>query len=252
MTPIVNADSENWSPDQAILPWAEFDGDRVLVHNVRLCRYRSKSDYDVHFEDRAYDLARLKGVDYIVEPFANWRGPAHTFVSFGFEGGQYLAISVEIRKRPGQHFSPLKGLLWAYPITYVVADERDVLPLRVIHRHDDVYLYPLRATPEGVRQLFVDMLRRANWLREHPQRYNTLTNNCTLAIRRHVNNLIHRHVPFSFRLLLPGYSDRLAYDLGWIDTDLGFDDARRRFRITERVKEYADDPDFSVKIRAAE
>ena len=33
-------------------------------------------------------------------------------------------------------------------------------------------------------------------------------------------------VPFSYKVLLPGYSDRLAYDLGLLDTDLPFEAAK--------------------------
>ncbi len=47
----------------------------------------------------------------------------------------------------------------------------------------------------------------------------------------------------------PANSDKLAYDLGLIDTDLPFDQARARYLINDRVMKYAGDPDFSVKIR---
>ena len=245
------SNERDWSPDQAVLPWAETAGSRVTVRNVRFCTYRSKDDYDVTYDSRTFDLTRIRTVGYVVEPFASWRGPAHTFLSFGFEGPNYLAISAEVRKQRGQDFSLLKGLLHAYELMYVVADERDLIKLRVRHRKDDVYLYPLRATPDGARRLFLDMLERANRLRIHPEFYNTLTNNCATCIRRHVNKIVKRRVPFSFRLFLPGYSDRLAYDLGWIDTSLPFAEARRAFRINERVLKYADDPDFSAKIRVS-
>jgi hypothetical protein len=221
----------------------------VTIHNVRRCTYRSKNDYDVALDDRTFDLSRIRSVDYVIEPFAVWRGPAHTFLSFGFEGGQYIAISVEIRKQRGQGFSPLRGLFRAYEIMYVIADERDLLELRVIHRRDDVYLYPLRASADGARRLFLDMLDKANWLRLHPQFYNTLSNNCATSIWRHVNHVARRRVPFSFSLFLPGYSDRLVYQLGWIDTELSFTEARRRFHINERVQQSVNDPDFSLRIR---
>jgi hypothetical protein len=243
------SNDRDWSPDQAVLPWAESSGDHVTIHNVRRCTYRSKTDFDVALDDRTFDLARIRTVDFVIEPFAVWRGPAHTFLSFGFEGGQYIAISVEIRKQRGQHFSALLGMFRTYEIMYVIADERDLLELRVIHRQDDVYVYPLRATPDGARQLFLDMLETANSLRHHPQFYNTLTNNCATSIWRHVNHIVRPRVPFSFSLFLPGYSDRLVHQLGWIDTELSFAEARRRFRINERVRKYADDPGFSIRIR---
>jgi hypothetical protein len=239
----------DWSSDQAILPWAEIDGPRVTLHNIRFCTYRTAQDYDVAHYDRAFDLTTLRSVDYIVEPFARWRGPAHTFVSFGFDGPEYVAVSIEIRKVRGQSFSAWRGLFRAYEIMYVFGDERDLIKLRTNYRRDQVYLYPLRARPEGARQLFLDMIGKANRLRSRPEFYNTLTNNCTIGLMRHINGVIKRNVPFSFRLLLPGYSDRLAYELGWIATELPFEEARRRHHINERALRYANDPAFSRRIR---
>jgi hypothetical protein len=240
----------DWAPDQAVLPWVEIAGEHVTIHNIRNCAYRTAHDYDVAHYDRTFDLTRLRSVDYIVEPFASWRGPAHTFVSFGFDGPEYVAVSIEIRKVRGQSFSAWRGLFRAYEIMYVIGDERDLVKLRTNYRRDEVYLYPLRASPDGARRLFLDLIDKANRLRRHPEFYNTLTNNCTLGLMRHINKVVKRHIPFSFRLVFPGYSDRLAYDLGWIDTDLSFEEARRRFHINERAMKYADDAAFSQRIRA--
>jgi hypothetical protein len=132
---------------------------------------------------------------------------------------------------------------------YVVADERDVIGLRANVRRDAVYLYPMRAPPERARALFVAMLARANQLREHPEFYNSLTANCTSTIVRHVNSLAPGTVPFSYRRLLPGYADRLAYDLGLIDTQVSYDSLRGRFRITEVAQSAGEAPDFSSRIR---
>ena len=96
------------------------------------------------------------------------------------------------------------------------------------------------------------MLERANRLREQPEFYNTLTNTCTTNIVRHVNEIAPRKVPFSYKVLLPGYSDRLAYDLGLLDTDLPFEAARERYRINDRALRYADSTAFSRLIRGPE
>jgi hypothetical protein len=133
---------------------------------------------------------------------------------------------------------------------YVVADEHDAIGLRANHRQDDVYLYPVTATPDRVRALFRAMLETANELAEEPRFYNTLTNTCTTNIVHHVNELIPGRVPWSPRVLLPGYSDRLAYDLGLIDTDLPFEQIRDHFRINEEAARWADRPEFSVGIRS--
>jgi Domain of unknown function (DUF4105) len=245
------SNDRDWTPDQARLPWAELAGRRVEVHNVRNARYRSAEDYDVAWEDRSYDLDRLRSAWFVVEPFESqdWEGPAHTLMSFGFAGGDYLAVSVEIRKEKGEGFSPWKGLARQYEVTYVVGDERDLIQLRTNHRRDPVYLYPVRAPRERIEQMFVSMLRRANHLRQEPEHYNTLTNTCTTNIVRHVNELVPGRVPWSYKILLPGYSDELAYKLGLIDTELPFSAAKQHFRIDDDALRAAGRDDFSRRIR---
>ena len=244
------SNDRNWTRDQERLPWAEISGNRVDVHNVRYARYRSTDDYDVAWEDRSYDLDRLQSAWFMVEPFdQDWQGPAHTLLSYGFEGDDYLAISVELRKEKDEQFSPLKWMLRQYELTYVVGDERDLIQLRTNHRRDPVYLYPVRASRERIREMFVTMLQRANHLREHPEYYNTLTNSCTTNIVRHINELVPGRVPWSYKVLLPGYSDELAYDLGLIDTDLPFPEAKQRYRIDDDALSAEGREDFSRQIR---
>lgn len=245
------SNDRDWTLDQVRLPWAEIEGRRVRVHNIRDARYRSVDDYEIAWRERPYDLDRLQSAWFLVEPFGDddWQGPAHTLMSFGFAGDEYLAISVEIRKEKGEEFSPWQGLLRQYEVTYVIGDERDLIQLRTNHRRDPVYLYPVRAPRERIEQMFVSMLRRANHLREKPEHYNTLTNTCTTNIVRHVNELVPGRIPFSYKVLLPGYSDELAYDLGLIDTDLPFPEARRHFRVDDDALRAAGREDFSQRIR---
>lgn len=239
--------NRDWALDQARLPIAEFDGPLVTIRNIRDFRYETTERYTPAYYDKTFDLRRLDSAWFVVEPFGKG-GVAHTFVSFGF-GDEFLAISVEIRKEKGESFSPLKGLMRQYEVMYVVGDERDLIKLRTNYRNDTVYLYPMRTTPERMRELFVSMLRRANKLREEPEFYNTLTNTCTTNLVRHVNALVPGRIPLHPAVFLPGYSDRLAYRLGLIDTTLPFEEARRRFRINDRARRYADDPQFSLRIR---
>jgi hypothetical protein len=184
----------------------------------------------------------------MVEPFGKGAA-AHTLVSFGFGGNDFVAISVEIRKEKGESFSALKGLLRQYELMYVVGDERDLIKLRSNHRQDTVYLYPIRTTREKMREMFTSMLQRANELRVKPEMYNTLTNTCTTNIVRHVNEISPKRVPFHPAVLLPGHSDRLAFDLGLIDTALPFEATRARHHINERALKYANDAQFSLRIR---
>jgi hypothetical protein len=243
------SNDRDWSVDQGRLPHAEFNGPLVTVHDIRNFRYRSESDYTPAYYDKTFDLRRLDSVWFVVEPFGKWRGPAHTFVSFGFGPHDYLGVSVEIRKEKGESFSPLKGLLRRYEVMYVAGDERDLIALRAKYRGDQVFLYPIKTTPERRQRMFIDMMTRANDLRAHPEFYNTLTNTCTTNLVRHVNTIVPGRVPLRLAVLLPGYSDELAHELHLIDTDLPLDEARRKFDISAVATKYAEDPEFSTKIR---
>ena len=64
-----------------------------------------------------------------------------------------------------------------------------------------------------------------------------------------MNRIAPEKVPFSVKVLFPGYSDRLAYDLGLIDTDLPFEQARERFHVNARAMQAGASPDFSLRIR---
>ena len=64
------SNDRTWSPDQRALATARFAGDSVYIHNVRNVHYRTTHDYDVHYEDRAYDLKGIESVWVVVEPFS--------------------------------------------------------------------------------------------------------------------------------------------------------------------------------------
>jgi Domain of unknown function (DUF4105) len=238
-----------WSPDQVRTAIATIAGDSIEIRNVRNTHYRSISDFDVRWENRTYDLKKLESVWFLVEPFADWRGPAHTFLSFGFSDGQYIAISVEIRKEKDESFSPLAGILRQYELAYIIGDERDLIGLRANHRRDDVYLYKIKTTPQKMRALFLSMLERSNVVAQKPEFYNTLTNTCASNIVDHIDIIAPGRIPFSYRTLLPAYSDDLTYELGLIDTKLSRDNYRAAHKINLQAKQHAASSDFSKAIR---
>lgn len=245
------SNTRDWVPDQERLGTAEINGNALLLRNVRNAFYRSTSDFDVHWEDRRYDLNQLESLWFVVEPFADWRGPAHTFLSFGFADGQYLGISAEIRKEKGEAFSPLKGSLRQYELIYILGDERDLIGLRANHRRDAVYLYPIQTTPEKMRELLLSMLARVNALAAQPEFYNTIFNNCTSNIVEHIESIAPGRVPWSFSTVLPAYADDFAYDLDLIATGLPKDQYRAGHQINDLAARHADTVGFSAGIRAS-
>ncbi len=246
---VVPSNVRQWEPDQGTLASARFDGDRVTIRNIRNNAYVTKDQYATQYYDKAFDLQKLRTVDFIVVPFAWMPSLAHTMLSFGFEGDEYLAVSAEVRKEVGESYDPFKGLLGQYELMYVVGDERDLVALRSNYREDEVYLYRTKATPEQAKSLFLDVFQRVNKLKDEPEFYNTVTNNCTTNIAEHVNNLSPSLVPVGLRLLLSGRADRVAYDLGLLDTSLPFEVAQQQARVTEVARANGDRADFSRQIR---
>ncbi len=238
-----------WRPDLAILPFADFDGNRITIQNVRNCRYRTEEDYDVRHYDLEFDLNDVQSVDFVIVPFTNAPLLAHTMLSFGLRDGRHFIVSVEARLEQGEAYSVSGGSDNEFELLYLVGDERDLIPLRTEVRAVDVYLYHGRATPDQVQNLLVDMLVRVNKLAREPEFYDTLSNNCTNNLVRHINKLRPGAIPNDLRVYLPGNSDQLAYELGLLDIDGTFEVAKLTSRVNAAVRLYKDDPDFSNKIR---
>ncbi|HEX2210133.1 MAG TPA: DUF4105 domain-containing protein [Longimicrobium sp.] len=238
-----------WVGEQAVLPGVTMNGTHVHVRNVRDFAYRSGTDFTPAYRERTYDLEKLERIWFGLSPFnRDWRGPAHAFLSFEFSDGQYVGVSVEARRQVGEKYSIWKGALRQYELIYVIGEERDLVGVRVL-RDDPVYLYPMRATPEQARALFVRMMRRARQVERRPEFYNTFSNNCTTNILEPVNQIAEKDIPFGLEILLPGYSDKLAHQRGLIDTDLPLEQARARFEVNDRARAAMSAPDFSARIR---
>jgi hypothetical protein len=240
-----------WGPDQDRLPVVRREGEAVVVENVRNTVYRGESDFEVRWETRRYDLAAIRSVDFVVEPFGRWRGLAHVFLTFGFAGGEHLAVSVEIRKEHGETYSPLRGLYRNYEIMYVLADERDVIGLRANIRRNPVHLYPVRATPAQAQALFASVLARVQALEREPEFYHSIARTCATSVLRHVNELRADRIVADWRVSFPGYADALALELGLIDHEGDVDSARTRFLINGRSAFHEGDSgaDWSARIR---
>jgi hypothetical protein len=243
------SNDRDWIPEHRLLASADIDGDNLHVKNVRNCEFYSYRDCLVDHDDRAYDLAKLQSVDFVMVPFNESPALAHTMLSFGFADGEYLGVSVEVRLERGESYSPTLGMFGQFELIYVVADERDLIRVRTEHRDVDVLVYRARATPEQARRLLVDVMQRVNQLRDHPEFYDTLSNNCTTNIVRHINQLAPGRVPYDYRVLLPGFADHLAYELGLLDTSVPFAELKARARINDLALQYKNDPRFSQRIR---
>jgi len=242
------SNDRDWIPEVARTATATVEGDKVTIRDVRNFHYRGVEDYDQRWETREYDLSRLETLDL----FMSYWGPeayCHTVVSFGFEGGEYLACSVEVRKEIGEEFSTYGGFFKMFELSYIFADERDVILQRSNHRQEDVYLYRVRADRERLRELFLSYLDRANALAEEPEFYDVIRNSCGVNILQRIAD-IGLEVWSGRDALFNGRWDRLMYERGAIHRDMPFEEVRARSLINARAVAAGDVVEFSDRIRA--
>lgn len=247
-------DRREWAPQMARQPLPKFDEATVAIRNTRNFRYNCGLDGSAvvttaAWETRRYDIRQVEHIDFILVPFPNTEELAHTMMSFGFSDGRYLSVSVEARRHLGDGFSVIRGSLGYYPLIYIIADERDTIGERVECRGNEVFLYRSNASPLQARALLIDVLYRARHLRRHPERYNTLWNNCLTNIRDHVNHVWPGRVPWNWRQILTGRADILAYEMRLLATTETFHSSREHARITELARDRWMEEDFSKIIR---
>lgn len=240
----------NWQPDVARTAWAEIQADRVTIHNLRHCRYRTETDYDTIWEKRTLDLRRLEALDIFI---TYWGSPhiAHPILSFVFDDGNHVAFSIETRKEVGENYSSLKGFFRTYELIYVAADEGDVVRLRTNFRKgEDVFLYRTTVPPDRARLMLLGYIERMNRLHREPEWYNALTSNCTTNIRIHALHAAEGDPPpWDWRILANGHGDELMYERGRLAGGLPFDALRKQALISMAARAAGDSGEFSKLIR---
>lgn len=241
-----------WGVGFERIPSVEFSEDLQVarVSNFRNFRYECNGSHTPHWETRELQVNDVCSAEFIVVPFSLQPCLAHTMVSFGFHSGQHLSISVEARRKWKQSYSIVKGLFNVFPLTYVIADERDTIGLRTEYRQDTVHLYPSAASVNQARLLLLSMLRRANQLRVQPESYNTLTNNCLTNLRDHTNEIWPGRVRWNWRIVLTGHAGHLAYQLGLLKGKDSFKSLNEKAQINDLAKGNWHRLDFSKRIRA--
>jgi hypothetical protein len=235
----------DWKTGMDVLPHIELARDDLPIRRFRNFRYTASGDPLPQYDDRTFDLGKLSSLDYFL---SHWSGSviAHTLVSFGFDDGQFLVVSVESRLQRWQSYSPLRGLFRAYELIFVIGGERDIIQLRTSIRRERIYLYRVHMPRQEVRQLLVYYLARAAKLEKRSEWYNSITSNCTTNLFYHGRN----RVPWWLtpHILLNGLSARAMNLRGFLDTSLPFNELHTRSDIRERALAVGDAANFCQQI----
>ncbi|NLY12343.1 MAG: DUF4105 domain-containing protein [Gammaproteobacteria bacterium] len=241
------SNNHQWEDDVAQMTSGRIEGDQVTLFNVRNFDWHSETEYTPRWETRHYDLSKLTSVDMLT---SHWGmdAIAHVLVSFGFDDGQFVTFSVEIRKKKGQQFSEIAGFFKHYELSILATDERDAIGVRPNVRGEDTFLYRIDMPADIRKKLFLSYIEQANQLIEEPRFYNTVTANCTTLVFGMMQH-ISGGLPLDARLLLTGYLPSYVQELDGL-TD-GFDLAHLRSagRITERSKQAGNSSNYSEIIR---
>jgi hypothetical protein len=238
----------DWAPELARQVTGSIDEDTLMLNNLRAFEWRSAEDFTERWTDRSYDLSKLQSVDLFL---SYWGGPAmaHYMLSFGFEGGDYLAWSIEVRRKSNDSFSPIADFFKAHSISIIASEERDVIGLRTNIRRENVHLFRLKMDDDAPRKLLEAYLKAANSVADRPRWFNSVFTNCSRT-----SILLARHagiaVPMDWRIIVNGYMPDYLYELGALNTDIPLEELYRLSSISDRARAAGLSEGYSAEIRA--
>jgi len=249
MTP---SNDRSWVNDNQRLASVEITGDKAHIKNVRDFSWRTTKDYDERWIDMTIDLNSVRKIWFILEYFSPERKEmAHTILSYEFDDGRRLACSIEVRRKEGSRFHPLKGMFRSYELIYVWGTESDIIGVRSrCRRKSKTHLFEgVVLGPGNERRMLESYLRRTNKLAKDPEWYNTITNTCTTNIVNHVNEVYPGRVPWAIGILMPGLSPKMLLRNNLVKSSGNIDETMESSLIDSISEKWDDSRDFGDWIR---
>jgi hypothetical protein len=213
-----------WDEDVRVLAGVEALPDGVVgLRNVRDWRYTREAVTSKRYLDADYDPAEVVGLWLYEQDLGLGGRIAHTFLVFEFPEhygpNRWLGLSVETRREVGETYSLIGGVLKAFEVTHIWANEEDLVTRRV-----ELLDYPLRryrvsVSSEQIARIFRQFVEETAALASVPRWYNTLTTNCTSSLISYVNDVQPGAIPWHYSRVLTGRADSHLAKLGYLDSE---------------------------------
>ena len=247
----VPSNQRDWCLEHRVMPFASIQDDVIEIQNVRDFRHCSEENVKARYVDRTIRLADIDRADLFVCYSGSDRSLfAHTMLSFGSSGGdEYISISVEARREEGEDFTLVNATTRQLELIYVVATEVDMIDLRTQIRGETLYRYPIKATPQQVQKLLVELLEHANELQRCPEFYRLRDNNCTSNLLESTGGEAVRPTSKHWIATFPGYSDVILRRLGLIEASPPIMCQRSRCAVNPIAASCRFRPDYSRCLR---
>ena len=244
----------DWQTQFKILPSVELSADTIKISNLRNFRWNTDDTVSkAQYLNKNYQLSQFKNAWYGISHFGD-NGLAHVLLSFEFSDenakSDFLVVSIEARlqNKDVDGYNPIAGLFGAYTQTIVLATEQDVIGLRTHVRGEPFYLYKLDLPEIYTKPLLLNFLRKAHALNYQAEFYNSIIDNCMTGLLAESHQFKGLSSWLDTRILLPGDSDELAYDMKYINTNKAFAQVREDAHVNPSSTDL-EDPEFSRKIR---
>lgn len=248
------SNSRNWEEGFETLPSVSINENQVTIAKLRDYHYEPGKITSRDYVSKTFDVRELERVWFVfepfqIQPFTDFKGVAHTYLVFDFKNSDPVALSVEARREKGEQYSAWLGLLNKFELFYVWGTEVDQSVRRVIVENNKLYMYPMQISKESAQGLFLELANATQRLESHPRFYNTFANNCTNELAYSANKVKSNLFLLNRSLFLPGYSVDELYKLGLIPTNLSKDDLNQKYFISDLIKKFYLEKDFSKKLR---
>ena len=212
----------DWAPEMSRLSGVSEKDGMVHFANLRNWTWRREGEAVQSWQTASFDVSKVSGLRFYIEPFPAYRGIAHTFLVFEFEeesGYAPIGVSVEARRVKGEKFSAVGGVFNRFELIYIWGTEKDLVSQSWSIKEQQRG-YQLNVSAEQAQYVFRAMVRDTIMIEKEPRFYNSLFHNCTSELANSINEKAPDTLPWDISYILTGFTDKFLAKKGFIAGDV--------------------------------